>query len=102
KLPSLASIRFLNLPPTLRSFSLAGVCQLGSGVFHCTMSAGVFHACQTFATGAFAVAFTVILVTCAIVFQFLLIRFESISTVQNYGGIFNDGCGENDNLGGKL
>src|SRR5690606_21561595 len=71
KLPSLASILFLNFPPFRRSFSLLGVCQLGSGVFHRIISLGVFHAFQTSATGAFAIASTVIFVTCPIYFLFV-------------------------------
>src|SRR5690606_40283765 len=72
KLPSLASILFLNLPPTLRSFSLLGVCQLGSAAFHCIMSLGVFQTFHTFATGAFIVIPTVILVTCVFFICFFI------------------------------
>src|SRR5690606_12221249 len=93
KLPSFASIRFLNLPPVRRSFSLLGVCQLGSAAFHCIISLGVFHIFQTFSTGACTVASTVILVTCAIAIRFLLVKF----TIQNYGRISDyDSC-KNDN-----
>src|SRR5690606_17627390 len=71
-------MRCLNFPPVRRSFSLLGECQLGSAAFQCMMSAGVFHVSQTFATGAFANASTVILVTCAIssFFVYYFIQFK--------------------------
>ncbi|GGG93851.1 hypothetical protein GCM10007415_31080 [Parapedobacter pyrenivorans] len=62
------------------------------------MSLGVFQAFQTFATGAFTVASTEILVTCAIVTNFCLLNF----TIQNYDKEQNGDCSENDNLGGEL
>src|SRR3954453_3928484 len=59
-LPSLASMRDENVPPTGRSTAAAVVCQSSDAAFHCLMSSGVVHARQTSSIGAATVASTVI------------------------------------------
>src|SRR5689334_2112651 len=61
-LPSFASIRVLNFPPTRRSFSERGECQSGDALFHLVICSGADQYCQTFCTGARTVASIVILV----------------------------------------
>ena len=59
-LPSFASMRDENWPPTRRSTVEAVVCQSSDAAFHRLMSSGLVHACQTFSTGAATVVSTVI------------------------------------------
>src|SRR4051812_10838326 len=59
-LPSLASMRDENWPPTRRSSEAAVVCQSSDAAFHCLMSSGVVHARQTSSTGAATVVSIVI------------------------------------------
>src|SRR5688572_12766792 len=59
-LPSLDSMRAMNLPPSRRSTALFAVCQSSCAVFHCLMSAGLFHASHTGVRSAFTRVSTVV------------------------------------------
>src|SRR5687767_2279963 len=59
KLPSLASIRQLNLPPFLTSFSARGECQSSEAWFHFVICSGLVQYSHTFCTGALTVLDTV-------------------------------------------
>src|SRR5690606_38154833 len=70
-LPSLASMRDENLPPTRKSFSAFGVCQSCDGLFHFTICPGSVQSFHAFSTGALIVASTVIFVFFAVVIAFV-------------------------------
>src|SRR5687767_15074464 len=53
-------MRAENLPPSRRSTVLRVVCQSSEALFHCLMSSGLFHACQTESRLAFTTLSTVI------------------------------------------
>src|SRR5918995_3689501 len=72
-LPSLASMRALNLPPSRRSTSLSVVCQSSWAAFHCLMSSGLFQASQTLAIGALTAVSTVIFTVVSYGFRYLLL-----------------------------
>src|SRR6185503_8425052 len=59
-LPSFASMRAENSPPSRRSTALRVVCHVSWGVFHCTMSSGLFQTLQTWFGWAFTTVSTVI------------------------------------------
>jgi hypothetical protein len=60
KLPSFASIRVMNLPPGLKSFSARGACQSSEALHHRVMCSGFVQYFHTFSTGALMVDDTVI------------------------------------------
>jgi len=70
-LPSFASMREMNVPPTLRSDVARGVCQSGEALFHSLMCSGAVHMSQTVSAGAKTVASTVMEVLSGIDEQFI-------------------------------
>ncbi len=61
-LPSLAAMWELNFPPGLKSLVAEVVCQSSDALFHCMMCSGEVYMVQTFSTGAWTIASTVMLV----------------------------------------
>ena len=54
-LPSFASMRELNWPPSRKSTLARGVCQSGEAAFHCSMARGSLQAAHTRSMGALTV-----------------------------------------------
>src|SRR6185295_17025907 len=92
-LPSFASMRDENAPPSRKSTVAKVVCQSSEAEFHCLMSSGVVYAYQTTSIGAATVVSTVIfsvdISTC-----FLLLIVSRLRT-------FDCGHGQNSSLSTK-